>query len=541
MSEQKPNVVIILNDDMGFSDIGCYGGEIDTPNLDRLAANGLRYSQFYNTARCSPSRASLLTGLHPHQTGIGILTYSTGPEGYAGDLNRRCVTIPEVLREQGYRTYLSGKWHIASSLKEPSDAWPLQRGFDRFYGTIIGAGSFYNPNTLTRGNDNVEHEAEQDPGFFYTDAISDQAAAFVREHRDESRDAPFFMYVAYTAPHWPLHAHEEDIAKYKGRFDAGWDALREERLDRLVKAGIIHPSWQLTDRDPTQPPWTEAERRDWLLRCMEVYAAQIDRMDQGIGRILAALEETGQLDNTLVLFLSDNGACAEDIPTGVTARELVDELMIAKATTRRGEPVRFGNDPDIVPGGEDTYQSYGTAWANLSNTPFRLYKHWIHEGGIATPLIAHWPQGIREGGALRHNPGQLPDIMATILEVTGAAYPSTYRGNDILPCEGESFAPSFDKAGQERGPMFWEHEGNAAVRVGKWKLVRKYPGPWELYDMDLDRTEMHDLAAQHPERVREMTLQYEAWAQRCGVIPRERILELMKQQGATAFWEDEDA
>jgi arylsulfatase A-like enzyme len=541
MSEQKPNVVIILNDDMGFSDIGCYGGEIDTPNLDRLAANGLRYSQFYNTARCSPSRASLLTGLHPHQTGIGILTYSTGPEGYAGDLNRRCVTIPEVLREQGYRTYLSGKWHIASSLKEPSDAWPLQRGFDRFYGTIIGAGSFYNPNTLTRGNDNVEHEAEQDPEFFYTDAISDQAAAFVREHRDESPDAPFFMYVAYTAPHWPLHAHEEDIAKYKGRFDAGWDVLREERLDRLVKAGIIHPSWQLTDRDPTQPPWTEAERRDWLLRCMEVYAAQIDRMDQGIGRILAALEETGQLDNTLVLFLSDNGACAEDIPTGVTARELVDELMIAKATTRRGEPVRFGNDPDIVPGGEDTYQSYGTAWANLSNTPFRLYKHWIHEGGIATPLIAHWPQGIREGGALRHNPGQLPDIMATILEVTGAAYPSTYRGNDILPCEGESFAPSFDKAGQERGPMFWEHEGNAAVRVGKWKLVRKYPGPWELYDMDLDRTEMHDLAAQHPERVREMAGQYEAWAQRCGVIPRERILELMKQQGATAFWEDEDA
>src|SRR5829696_4372961 len=541
MSEQKPNVVIILNDDMGFSDIGCYGGEIDTPNLDRLAANGLRYSQFYNTARCSPSRASLLTGLHPHQTGIGILTYSTGPEGYAGDLNRRCVTIPEVLREQGYRTYLSGKWHIASSLKEPSDAWPLQRGFDRFYGTIIGAGSFYNPNTLTRGHDNVEHEAEQDPEFFYTDALSDQAAAFVREHRDESPDAPFFMYVAYTAPHWPLHAHEEDIAKYKGRFDAGWDALREERLDRLVKASIIHPSWQLTDRDPTQPPWTEAERRDWLLRCMEVYAAQIDRMDQGIGRILAALDESGELNNTLILFLSDNGACAEDIPTGVTARELVDELMIAKATTRRGEPVRFGNDPDITPGGEDTYQSYGTAWANLSNTPFRLYKHWIHEGGIATPLIAHWPQGIREGGALRHNPGQLPDIMATILEVTGAAYPREYDGNAILPCEGESLVPSFDKAGQERGPMFWEHEGNAAVRVRKWKLVRKYPGPWELYDMDLDRTEMHDLAAQHPERVREMAGQYEAWAQRCGVIPRERILELMKQQGATAFWEDEDA
>jgi arylsulfatase A-like enzyme len=538
---KRPNVIIILNDDMGFSDIGCYGGEIDTPNLDRLAANGLRYSQFYNTARCSPSRASLLTGLHPHQTGIGILTYSTGPEGYAGNLNRRCVTIAEVLREQSYKTYLSGKWHIASNLTEPTDAWPLQRGFDRFYGTIIGAGSFYNPNTLTRGNDNVELEAERDPAFFYTDAISDQAVAYVREHRAENSDAPFFMYVAYTAPHWPLHAHEEDIAKYKGRFDAGWDALREERLARLVKDGMIHPSWQLTDRDPTQPPWTQAERREWLLRCMEVYAAQIDRMDQGIGRIVASLEETGELDNTLILFLSDNGACAEDIPEGVTARELVDELMIAKATTRTGEPVRFGNDPDITPGGEDTYQSYGTAWANLSNTPFRLYKHWIHEGGIATPLIVHWPEAIREKGALRHNPGQLPDIMATILEVTGASYPSTYRGNDILPCEGESLVASFHSSSQERGPLFWEHEGNAAVRVGKWKLVRKYPGPWELYDMDADRTEMHDLAGQHPERVKDMAEQYAAWAERCGVIPRERILELMKAQGATAFWEDEDA
>jgi arylsulfatase len=538
---KRPNVIIILNDDMGFSDIGCYGGEIDTPNLDRLAANGLRYSQFYNTARCSPSRASLLTGLHPHQTGIGILTYSTGPEGYAGNLNRRCVTIAEVLREQSYKTYLSGKWHIASNLTEPTDAWPLQRGFDRFYGTIIGAGSFYNPNTLTRGNDNVELEAERDPAFFYTDAISDQAVAYVREHRAENSDAPFFMYVAYTAPHWPLHAHEEDIAKYKGRFDAGWDALREERLARLVKDGMIHPSWQLTDRDPTQPPWTQAERREWLLRCMEVYAAQIDRMDQGIGRIVASLEETGELDNTLILFLSDNGACAEDIPEGVTARELVDELMIAKATTRTGEPVRFGNDPDITPGGEDTYQSYGTAWANLSNTPFRLYKHWIHEGGIATPLIVHWPEAIRAKGALRHNPGQLPDIMATILEVTGASYPSTYRGNDILPCEGESLVASFHSSSQERGPLFWEHEGNAAVRVGKWKLVRKYPGPWELYDMDADRTEMHDLAGQHPERVKDMAEQYAAWAERCGVIPRERILELMKAQGATAFWEDEDA
>src|SRR4051812_45854174 len=258
-SPDSPNILIILNDDMGFSDIGCYGGEIDTPNLDRLARDGLRYSQFYNTARCSPSRASLLTGLHPHQTGIGILTYSTGPEGYAGNLNKRCVTIAEVLKASGYRTYLSGKWHIAGSLKEPSDAWPLQRGFDHFYGTIIGAGSFYNPNTLTRGNEHVEHEAERNPAFFYTDAISDQASTYIREHKDKNLGQPFFLYVAYTAPHWPLHAHDEDIAKYKGRFDSGWDQLREERLARLIAAGLIHPSWQLTHRDPTQPPWSEAE------------------------------------------------------------------------------------------------------------------------------------------------------------------------------------------------------------------------------------------------------------------------------------------
>ena len=535
---ESPNILIILNDDMGFSDIGCYGGEIETPNLDRLASGGLRYSQFYNTARCSPSRASLLTGLHPHQTGIGILTYDTGPEGYPGDLSKNCITIAEVLKRKNYRCYLSGKWHIAKNLTTPTGAWPLQRGFDEFFGTIIGAGSFYNPNTLTRGNDNVEHEAEQDPEFFYTDAISDQAVDYVRAHVKDHPKTPFFQYVAYTAPHWPLHAHEEDIAKYKGRFDAGWDRLREERLARLVKDGIIHPAWRLTDRDPTQPPWTEAEHREWLLRCMEVYAAQIDRMDQGIGRIVQALEETSQFENTLIIFLSDNGACAEDIPEGVTAKELVDELMIAKATTRTGELVRFGNDPSIMPGGEDTYQSYGTAWANLSNAPFRLYKHWIHEGGIATPLIVHWPRGIAEAGGLRHHPGQLPDIMATILDVTGAAYPREHDGHAIPPCEGESLVPSFTADDTERGPLFWEHEGNAAVRVGKWKLVRNYPGPWELYDLEADRTELHDLATQHPERVGEMSGQYAAWAERCGVIPREKILELMKAQAGKAFWED---
>jgi len=537
--QRRPNIILILNDDMGYSDLGCYGGEIQTPTLDRLAANGLRFSQFYNTARCSPSRASLLTGLHPHQTGIGILTYDSGPEGYAGNLNHRCVTIAQVLKAGGYRTYMSGKWHVASNLTSPTDAWPMQRGFDAFYGTIIGAGSFYDPNTLTRGNDNVEHEARE-PGFFYTDAISDQAVRYIQAHAAAHPQQPFFEYVAYTAPHWPLHAHDDDIAKYDGRFDAGWDTLREERLERLVQSGILDAQWKLTARDPTQPPWTDAAHKGWLLRCMEVYAAQVDRMDQGIGRIVRALEDAGRLDDTLIIFLADNGACAEDIPEGVTIEELVDKLMIARSHTRSGEAVKFGNDPATMPGPENTYQSYGTAWANLSNTPFRLYKHWIHEGGISTPLILHWPAGIAQKGAIRHTPGYLPDIMATLLDITGVPYPAAWDGQPIAALEGQSLAPAFDADLDERAPMFWEHEGNAAVRIGPWKLVREYPKDWELYDMRVDRTELHDLAAQHPERVREMAARYEAWARRCGVLDREKVVALMRGQGVTkAFWEDE--
>jgi arylsulfatase A-like enzyme len=538
MTKKKPNVVLILNDDMGYSDLGCYGGEIETPNLDRLARDGLRFSQFYNTARCSPSRASMLTGLHPHQTGVGILTYDSGPEGYAGNLNKRCLTIPQALKTNGYRTYMSGKWHVASNLRTPTDTWPLQRGFDEFYGTIIGAGSFYDPNTLTRGNENIEHEARSDPAFFYTDAISDQAVAYIDEHAKHHAGRPFFTYVAYTAPHWPLHAHDEDIAKYRGRFEKGWDRLREERLDKLVAWGVLNRAWKLSPLDPTQPTWSEAGNKAWLLRCMEVYAAQVDRMDQGIGRILAAIERSGELDNTIIFFLADNGACAEDIPENVTIEELVDKLMIARAHTRSGEPVHIGNNPDLMPGPENTYQSYGQAWANLSNTPFRLYKHWIHEGGISTPLIVHWPAGIADRGAIRHAAGYLPDIMATILDLTGTAYPATFEGHNIDPLEGQSLAPVFAADGIERPPMFWEHEGNAAVRIGKWKLVRYYPREWELYDMEADRTELHDVAMQHPERVVDMKRQYEDWAKRCGVLDREKIIALMKNQGVTrAFWE----
>ena len=537
---KKPNILLIMNDDMGYSDIGCYGGEIDTPNLNRLAHNGLRFSQFYNSPRCSPSRASLLTGLHPHQTGIGILTYPIGPEGYAGNLNKQCVTIAEVLKNCDYKTYMSGKWHVAGNLTEPTDAWPLQRGFDHFFGTIIGAGSFYNPNTLTRGNDNIEYEAEQDDAFFYTDAISDQAASYIRQHQAEHPNQSFFQYVAYTAPHWPLHAHDEDIAKYKGKFDQGWDQLREQRLQRLVDMGIIHPDWQLTERDPSQPEWNQAEHKEWLLRCMEVYAAQVDRMDQGIGRIIQALEDTDRIDDTLVIFLADNGACAEDIPDDVTVETLVNDLMIARSHTRKGEEVVFGNLPEIMPGPENTYQSYGTAWANLSNTPFRLYKHWTHEGGVSTPLILHWPSGIQHRGEVRHTPGQLPDIMATILDITQVNYPQEHNGNAILPPEGRSLLPVFSLDKAELRPLFWEHEGNAAVRFGKWKLVKEYPGDWELYDMEQDRTETHDIATQHPDLVKDLSAQYDAWAQRCGVIPRDKVLEMLRQRSVKEFWEKDE-
>jgi arylsulfatase len=536
----KPNIVIILNDDMGYSDLGCYGGEIQTPNLDRLAAKGVRFTQFYNTARCSPSRASLLTGLHPHQTGVGILTFDDGPEGYSGNLSQESVTIPEVLRGSGYRTYMSGKWHVCSNLTEPTDAWPLQRGFDKFFGTIIGAGSFYHPNTLTRGNESADHEAKDNPEFFYTDAISSEAVSYVYDHaQGEHANDPFFMYVAYTAPHWPLHAHPEDIAKYKGRFDAGWDVLREQRLERLIKSGILDEKWKLTDRDPTQPPFEQARDREWLVRCMEVYAAQIDRMDQGIGRILKSLEDTGKLDNTVVIFLADNGGCAEDIPQNVDPKTLVEELMIAQYQTRDGREVRIGNYTDLMPGAEDTYQSYGPAWANLSNAPFRLYKHFTHEGGISTPLIVHWPAGNIDPGSISHEPGQLTDLMATVLDVTGATYPQVRDGHTIPPCEGTSLRPGFNGGSITRTPLFWEHEGNAAVRDGKWKLVRRYPDDWELYDMDADRTELHDLAAAHPDRVRDMAAQFDAWAARCGVIPRETVLRIYAEQGAQPFWEEE--
>lgn len=529
MSQKKPNILPILNDDMGYSDIGCYGGEVQTPNLDTLAANGLRYTQFYNTARCCPSRASLLTGLYPHQADVGHMTRDDGIDGYLGDLNRNTVTIAEVLKAGGYATYMSGKWHVTRFLEGPTHNWPCQRGFDDFYGIIAGAASYFYPRTLTRNNERIEPEGDD---YYFTDAISDEAVRQIREHSEREQDKPFFQYVAYTAPHWPLHAHPEDIARYQGRFDIGWDQLRQERLQRLIEMGILGETWRLTKRDPRVSPWEETPNKAWQARRMEVYAAQIDRMDQGIGHILQALKDTGQWENTLIVFLSDNGGCAEELDWDEDFKNLAvnGKEPIGTAKTRDGRDVQYQNTPGLMPGAEETYQSYGIPWANVSNTPFRLYKHWVHEGGIATPFIVHWPAGIAAGGELRHQPAQLPDIMATFLDVAGIDYPTTYNDCDIKPLEGFSMTPTFANAPHRREVLYWEHEGNKAVRKDKWKLVCKYPGDWELYDIAADRTELHDVSDKYPHVVSELSALYEQWATRCNVVSWQTITEIRQQR-----------
>ncbi len=527
----KPNVLMILADDMGFSDIGCYGSEIETPHIDRLAAAGVRFSQFYNTARCSPSRASLLTGLHPHQTGIGILTKDDRPHGYPGSLNDRCITVAEILSAAGYATSLVGKWHLASNIRQANDAWPTRRGFDHFYGTLAGSCSYFQPASLTRGERNAEAEATEKSDYYYTDAISQEACAFVREKSQLKQ--PFFMYVAYTAPHWPLHASEEDIAKFRGRYDEGWDVLRERRMQRLLESGLLADAVKTCERDPEEPAWEDAQHKAWEARRMEVYAAQVHRMDQGIGSILATLEETGQLDNTLVMFMSDNGACAEVLPLDGSAQAFLRRRPdLERLKPRNGGDLQVGNEPSIVPGPEDTYASYGRAWANLSNTPFRLYKRWTHEGGISTPLIVHWPAGGLDHGAIVRAPFQLTDVLPTILEATQVPYPDHCSDRQIPQGEGHSLL-SVLRGGQEPAnhTLYWEHTGNAAVRRGRWKLVREYPHAWELYDMNTDRAEMTNLAALSPDIVSELVTQWEAWAARVGVVPWDDVLAGYRAEG----------
>ena len=534
MAQSRPNIILIMGDDMGYSDIGCYGGEIETPNLNSLAENGLRFTQFYNTARCCPTRACLLTGVYPHQAGVGHMMEDRGHDGYRGDLNKQTMTIAEVLGSSGYSTYLSGKWHVTKHTANdgPKFNWPQQRGFDKFYGTIHGAGSFYDPNSLTRGNEWVSpyNDPKYKPDqYYYTDAISDNAVMFLDEHYKSNEEKPFFMYVAYTAAHWPMHALERDIAKYKGKYDAGYGAIRKARYERMQQLGLIKSDWALSEQ---AEDWEDVEHREWEIRCMEVYAAMVDSMDQGIGRIVGSLKEHNQLDNTLILFFQDNGGCAEglgrksgkdfdvrpDLASFKPMKPSDFQTDMIPKQTRDGFPTIQG--PGAMPGPDGTYIAYGRGWANVSNTPFKEYKHWVHEGGISTPLIAHWPANIKRRGELEQTPSHLIDLMATCVDASGAKYPKTFKNQKITPMEGKSLLPAFAGKTIQREAIYWEHEGNRAVRVGDWKLVAKGAnGKWELYDLSADRTEQHDLAGTNPAKAKELADLWQSWAERAMVLP----------------------
>ena len=423
---ERPNIIIIMADDMGYSDIGSYGSEIQTPNLDRLAEGGIRFQSFYNAAKCCPTRAALLTGLYQHEAGMGAMVSSIKkekqPGPYQGYLNKECVTIAEVLQQSGYKTYMSGKWHVG----EREEHWPRKRGFDRYFGLISGASSYYEiikdqPRVRQMAYDDQQWEPPT-TGFYMTDAFADTASAFIQEHYEQSSKQPFFLNLTFTAPHWPLHALPEDISKYKNRYQIGWDSLRKERYQRQLELGIIDSSFRLSPRPETIPNWEEVENKeDWALR-MAVYAAMIDRMDQGIGKVLATLENNGALENTLIFFLADNGGCAENI----TGRKL--------------------HDPETPIGERGSYVAYRESWANASNTPFRFYKSWAHEGGARTPLLVHWPKGIpQKNRIIKEQAGHIMDIMPTCLDVAKATYPNTYKGNTIKPLRGTSLSAHIPK------------------------------------------------------------------------------------------------
>jgi len=502
-----PNIVIILADDLGFSDIGPFGGDIDTPALRRLTDRGIRMSSYYVTPRCSPSRAALLTGHHPHSVGIGVLTTDSRPQGYAGSLTTEVPTLAERLKPHGYATGLFGKWHLASQVATPSETWPTRRGFDEFRGILPGASSYYQP-PLTEGETRLD-DSELGEDFFFTDDITARGEDFVRRHAADAE--PFFLFLTYTAPHWPLHAREDEIAKYRERFEAGWAAARTGRLAGLRAEGILPDLEEQTAQ--VLRDWPE-EDRAWQIERMAVYAAQVESLDRGVGRILDALDEAQVADDTLVLFFSDNGGCAEELPPG----ESMFPATTAPASTRDGRDIPFGNDPAVMPGPETSYQSYGKDWATVSNTPFRMWKRWVHEGGISTPFIASWPAGgIPRGGAVSHSVGHVIDIVPTIMDALGQPNPA--EGESLLPVWR---SPELDDADRV---LCWEHIGNAAVRRGPMKLVREWGGPWELYDLSRDRTEAVDLASERPETVRELSALYEEWARAHAVIPWQDVLD----------------
>ena len=521
-SDSRPNVIVIMVDDLGFSDIGCYGGEISTPNLDALGYNGIRFTQMYNGARCCPSRAALLTGLNAHQAGIGQMTADLGVPSYQGYLRDDCVTMGEVAKSAGYRTLMSGKWHAGGGYdRRLRDQWrrgdakhplPTQRGFDRYFGLLEAADSYWNPKALMLQDQLIEVESDD---FHLTDAIADHAASQIDDAM--SAGEPFFQYIAFTAPHWPLHAWEDDIVKYEGKYMRGWDEVRAARHEEQKGLGIVDSKWPISARDEDAPPWEDVENKEYEDIRMAVYCAMIEEVDRGVGRVVEMLKRHGQFENTMIMFLSDNGGCAELFQEDT---DWPDPSQWATSLTLDGQPVRVGDIPELRPGPDTTFQAVELPWANVSNAPFRLFKRWIHEGGISTPFIVHWPSRIAEGAIVDNVPMHITDIAATVYDAIGATYPKEYGGNEITPLEGESIVPILDgKEWSREKPVAVEHEGNRGIRIGDWKLVAEWDGPWELYNIPEDRTEQHDHASSEPERVASMIREYEVWAERCGVLP----------------------
>ncbi|MCC9606908.1 arylsulfatase [Blastopirellula sp. JC732] len=512
---ERPNIILIMVDDMGFSDLGYHGSEIATPNIDALAQGGVRFSQFYNNGRCCPTRATLMTGLYPHQSGIGHMTESPGElnygagksPAYQGFLNHNCVTIAEALQGAGYATLMSGKWHLGEN---EESRWPLQRGYDKYFGCLSGATLHFYPGGdrgMSLGNEAIETpESTTDEQFYTTDAFTDYAIRFLKEEQAGDK-RPMFLYLAYTAPHWPIQAFEDDIAKYRGKYKIGWDKLRQQRLAKQKELGLVSADLELSPRTPNIPAWEtlDAEKQDEMDLKMAIYAAMIDRIDQNIGKLMKYLKESGIEDDTMILFLSDNGGCQE------------------------GGVLGGANFRDIEKRNHEYFHGYGEAWANASNTPFRLYKHFNHEGGTATPFFIHWSAKITSQTDWYAEPAQLIDVMPTILDVAGATYPTEYEGNRIHPLDGISLRPALEgKSLDRQKPICIEHENNASIRSGDWKLVGRnvarprgvHPENWELYNITADRTETNNLAAENPEKVRELAKQWNAWSKRVLVYPK---------------------
>jgi arylsulfatase A-like enzyme len=510
VAAKRPNIVVLFADDMGFSDIGCFGSEIETPNLDGLASNGLRFSHFYNTGRCCPSRASILTGLYPHQADIGHMAGETGVKGYRDRLSFNAVTLAEVLAAADYHTIMTGKWHLGWR----DEGCPTARGFQHFYGTRGFIDSYFTvvPKTeiylgeklvLPVTEKPVNHLKPQEE-WYTTDVFTDYALHFIDEVRKQD-DKPFFLYLAYNAPHFPLHAKLEDVKKYRGRYREGWSKFRQQRHERLIELGVLNRDWPLSNLDV--PDWdtlTKKQRDDMDFK-MALFAGIVDRLDQNVGRVVDHLKKIGELDNTLLIFVSDNGGTKETGLFGIKGDRNTVESYDSWARV----------------GGWSS--SYGQGWANLSNTPFRRYKRENHEGGVSAPLVIHWPAGMKAKGEMRHQVAHLIDLMPTFVEVSGAKYPQEFKGKEIQPMQGRSLTPFFDSAKTEPRTLFWEHEGNRAIRDGDWKLVGTRGQPWELYDVARDRTELNNLATERSERFTKLKGTWDTWADRVGVLTPEEF------------------